>query len=105
MINAKKKSIFNGLITVDIDKAERLAAVITYAALWITYRLLVIAAIIAGIATAAAGGDGKVSDGNIIAALISMFAFAICFISAGITKKLMLSAESNIKKYKKNKTK
>lgn len=106
MNNVKtNKSVLHGLITINMEKVERLSAAATYTALWITYRLLIVAALIAGIATVAAGGDGRISDGNTTVVLISMAVFCICAICASIVRKLTNTAENNIKKLAKRRTK
>lgn len=102
MQKTRTKSIMNGAITINMEKLEDSVAIFTYTMLYFTNKILILASMIFGIGVAMAGGDGKYSDGNIIAAIVCVIACIICGFSAHIVTMLMDNLANKVKERKKH---
>lgn len=102
MQKARTKSIMNGAITINMEKLEDNIAIFTYAMLYFTNKILILASMIFGVGVAMAGGDGKYSDGSITAAIVCIIACIICGFSAHIVTMLMDNLANKVKARKKH---
>ncbi len=100
MLNTKMRTrtFMRGMVTIDMKKLDETLTVIVYAGLYIVNKLLLLACMISCIMIAAAGGDGKYSDGNVIATLLFLCAAIICGLAAKFTNIMMNNIVKTIKK-------
>lgn len=97
----RKKTLMNGMLTVDMEKFEDNLTVITYGALFFVNKILIIASVIMGFGVIMSGGDGKYSDGNIGITMTCLAACIMCGLGAKIVTLTMETIVAKTKARKK----
>lgn len=92
-----KKSILNGLITIDMYKFENTTALVSYVITYILQKVFIFLSIIMGFGMISAGGDGKYSDGNIKAVIICLLGLIVCAFLSRVFTVLMETICENSK--------
>jgi len=97
-----KKTLMNGMLTVDMEKVEDNITLISYGAMYFVNKILIAAAVIMGFAVVASGGDGKYGDSDISVTLTCMGALLLCAFGARIVSFAMNNLVKKTKARKKH---
>lgn len=104
MQTTKKISIFNGAIIVDKNKLDIAIELVSYTALFIVHKILIMAGVIFGVLSVSAAGDGHISDGDPKLVLIMLGFTAMCALAARVASifmdTILRKAEKRRKNYK-----
>lgn len=95
---ARTRTFMRGIVTINMDKLDEVITIATYIGLYIANKLLVLGCLIACIMTAAAGGDGKHSDGSAVAMILFLSSAILCGFAARFTSIMMKNIVKSVKK-------
>ena len=82
-------SLFGGSVTINKAKADYQLSILSYAGMYFARILLIVAAVIFFVLTAASGGDGRMNDGNPLIMFINLGLFIFCSLCARLVSMLM----------------
>ena len=84
-----KKTLMHGMLTVEMEMVEDNITLISYGAMYLMNKMLIVTAVIMGLAAIASGGDGKYCDGDIGITLTCICAFLLCVLGARVVSVAM----------------